>query len=83
MLIPQGVRAAFPLECYGNRMACVVTGDVFDALDGYVTIFHEFIHCQQAESAEQSLKQSLGVAGQAQNAGDFMGLTHPFPCAAP
>lgn len=73
MPIPQGVRAAFPLECYGNRMACVVTGDVFDALDGYVTIFHEFIHCQQAESCEQSLKQSLGVAGQAQDAGDFMG----------
>ncbi len=84
MPIPQGVRAAFPLESYGNRTTCVVTGDVFDALDGYVTIFHEFIHCQQAESCEQCLKQSLGIARQAQDVGDFMWeLTHPFPYAAP
>lgn len=84
MPIPQAVRAAFPLEGYGNRMACVVTGDVFDTLDGYVTIFHEFIHCQQAESCEQRLKQSLGIARQAQDAGDFMWeINHPFPYAAP
>ncbi len=34
----------------------------------------EFIHCQQAESCEQRLKQSLGIARQAQDTGDFMEL---------
>lgn len=84
MPIPQGVRAAFHLESYNNRMACVVTSDVFDEPDGYVTIFHEFIHCQQAESCEQKLKQRLGVARQAQEVNDYMWeINHPFPYAAP
>jgi hypothetical protein len=47
MPLPVGVRAAFPLEDYDNRMACVVTNEIFDSLEGYVTIFHEFIHCHQ------------------------------------
>ncbi len=53
------VRAAFDLECYENKIACVVTGEVFDKLEGYVTIFHEFVHCHQAATCEQKLKQSL------------------------
>jgi hypothetical protein len=44
MPVPPQVRVAFPLENYDGRMVCVVTGDVFDQLAGYVTIFHEFIH---------------------------------------
>ena len=82
--IPPGVRAAFPLESYDNRMTCVVTADVFDALPGYVTIFHEFIHCQQAEICETQLKQNLEIARKAKAANDFMWeLNHPFPYAAP
>jgi hypothetical protein len=38
-------------------MACVVTGEVFDSLEGIVTIFHEFVHCQQFETCERELKQ--------------------------
>ncbi len=84
MPMPPGVRAAFPLESYENRMACVVTEDVFADLAGYVTIFHEFMHCQQAEICEQQLKQKLGIARKAQAANDFMWeLNHPFPYAAP
>ncbi|BCX03836.1 MAG: hypothetical protein KatS3mg053_1774 [Candidatus Roseilinea sp.] len=84
MPIPQGVRAAFQLASYDNRMACVVTGDVFDEPDGYVTIFHEFIHCQQAEICEQKLKQQLSVARQAQAVNDYMWeINHPFPYAVP
>ncbi len=80
MPIPQGVRAAFPLDSYGGRMACVVTAEVFGTLDGYVTIFHEFIHCQQFETCEPGLKNSLEVARKAQAAGDFMWeINHPFP----
>ena len=84
MPIPQGVRAAFNLESYDNRMICVVTGDVFDELDGYVTIFHEFIHCQQAEVCEQKIKQKLSVARKAQEIKDYMWeINHPFPYSAP
>jgi hypothetical protein len=80
MIVPEGVRAAFPLDFYDNKMACVVTGDVFDGLSGYVTIFHEFVHCAQAECCEQKLKSELSIARQAQEAGNHMWeLNHPFP----
>jgi len=84
MPIPQGVRAAFPLESYQGRAACVVTGDVFDEPAGCVTIFHEFIHCQQYETCEQKLKQGLSIAHKAQAANDYMWeLNHPFPYTDP
>ncbi len=49
MPVPLGVRATFPLEALDNRPACVITAEVFDTLAAYVTVFHEFIHCQQWE----------------------------------
>ncbi len=83
MPIPQGVRAAFQLEAYGGRIACVVTPDVFDSQDGYITILHEFVHCYQYETCEQDLKMTLDVARQAQEKGDFMReIQHPFPYSA-
>jgi hypothetical protein len=82
MIIPEGVRAAFPLDFYDNKMACVVTGEVFDDLSGYAMIFHEFIHCAQTDCCEHKLKSGLSVARQAQEAGDYMWeLNHPFPYA--
>ena len=80
MIVPEGVRAAFPLDFYDNRMACVVTGEVFDDLSGYATIFHEFIHCAQMATCELELKARLSIAQQAESAGDYMWeLAHPFP----
>jgi len=72
MPVPEGIRAAFPLDSYDNRMVCVVTGDVFNTLDGYVTIFHEFIHCQQFERGEQTIKQRLEIARRAEANNDYM-----------
>jgi hypothetical protein len=84
MPVPQGVRAAFPLDFYENRIACVVTPEVFDSLDGYVTIFHEFMHCQQYENCEPDLKKRLGIAQNALTANDFMWeINHPFPYSKP
>jgi hypothetical protein len=60
MPIPKGVRAAFQLEDYGGRIVCVVTPDVFDNREGYVTILHEFVHCYQYETCEQTLKIATG-----------------------
>jgi hypothetical protein len=77
---PQGLRAAFPLDFYDNQTACVVTGDVFDDLAGYVMIFHEFIHCAQAKNGEQELKSGLGIARAAMEEEYVMWeLEHPFP----
>lgn len=82
MPIPIGVRAAFTLEEFGNRMVCVVTEDVFTEEGGTVTIFHEFLHCQQWETCEMHLREDLMIAQSAKEAGDFMWeINHPFPYA--
>ena len=82
MIVPEGVRAAFPLDFYDNTMACVVTGEVFDDLSGYATIFHEFIHCAQMATCELELKARLSVAQEAEAADNYMWeLSHPFPYA--
>ncbi|MCD4846952.1 MAG: hypothetical protein K8R76_02030 [Candidatus Aegiribacteria sp.] len=84
MPVPLKVRAAFSLECYGGKTACIVTGDVFDSLEGYVTIFHEFVHCQQSETCENELKQTLGIARRAQVENDHMWeINYPFPYDSP
>lgn len=84
MPIPDKVRAAFDLQAYDNRIACVVTGDIFDEPDGYVTIFHEFVHCGQAEICEIRLKQDLEIYQQAMAVQDFMWeINHPFPYNGP
>jgi hypothetical protein len=80
MPVPKGVRAAFPLECYGGKSVCVVTDDVFDTLDGYVTIFHEFVHCYQWETCEGRLKDTLSIAQKAKAENDFLWeINYPFP----
>lgn len=83
MPVPKGMRAAFPLDTYGGKMACVVTPDVFESPEGFVTILHEFVHCYQFETCEQELKMSLDVARKAKEEGNFMWeIEHPFPYEA-
>lgn len=78
--IPEGIRAAFPLQEIDGRFACVVSPDVFDSLAGYVTIFHEFIHCYQGGTVEMPLKRKLGVAQKSMENKDFMWeLNYDFP----
>jgi hypothetical protein len=80
MKIPKGLRAAFPQQFYDNKCACVVTGDVFDTPAGYVTIFHEFVHCHQWHTVEPALRQQLPLAQEALQKEDYMWeMTHPFP----
>jgi pimeloyl-ACP methyl ester carboxylesterase len=84
MNVPLGVRAAMPLGFWGNRMACVVTGEVFDQPDGYVTIFHEFVHCGQWDGCERKLKEGLSIYRTALSKNDFMWeLQYPFLYADP
>lgn len=80
MPIPEGIQAAFQLEEYDGRIACVVSPDVFDSLAGFVTILHEFVHCFQYETCEQDIKMRMDVARQAVELENFMWeITHPFP----
>jgi hypothetical protein len=82
--IPTGVRAAMPLAFWDNRIACVVTGEVFGETDGYVFIFHEFVHCAQWDSCEQKLKEGLSIYREAMKDKDYMWeLQYPFPYSNP
>ncbi len=82
MPIPDGIRAAFPLELLNGRPACVVTGEVFDTVEGYITIFHEFVHCRQMDLGERELKEGLHVYRAAMERDDYMWeISHPFPYA--
>ena len=80
MDVPVGVRAAFTLPFYDNRCACIVTGEVFDSQAGYVTIFHEFIHCHQWHTVEPSLREGLPLAVRMTEEGNYMWeMNYPFP----
>ncbi|TVQ90188.1 MAG: hypothetical protein EA393_06350 [Bacteroidetes bacterium] len=80
MKVPRGTRAAFPLQFYDDKCACVVTGDVFDSPEGYVVIFHEFIHCHQWHTVEPGLRSELPLAVKSQEAGNVMWeVEYPFP----
>jgi hypothetical protein len=82
--MPTGIRAAMPLAFWDNRIACVVTGEVFGQPDGYVFIFHEFVHCAQWESCEQKLKEGLSIYREAMKSKNYMWeLQHPFPYSSP
>ncbi len=80
MQFPSGIRASFPLDFYENRIACVISGDAFESLDGAIMVFHEFIHCSQWESCELRIKQSLRIAQKAAAEENYMWeLNHRFP----
>ncbi|MGZ4887093.1 MAG: hypothetical protein ACXVJK_04975 [Candidatus Aminicenantales bacterium] len=82
--IPTGIRAAMPLAFWDNRMACVVTGEVFGQSDGYVFIFHEFVHCAQWDCCEQKLKEGMSIFREAMKTKNYMWeLQYPFPYSGP
>jgi hypothetical protein len=78
--MPVGIRAAMPLDFWNNRMACVVSGEVFDSPTGYALILHEYVHCYQWQTCELRLKEGLSLYQQAMKNNDYMWeLQHPFP----
>lgn len=82
--IPTGIRAAMPLSFWDDRMACVVTGEIFGQPDGYVFIFHEFVHCAEWACCEQKLKEGLSLYREAMKTKDYMWeLQYPFPYSKP
>ena len=78
--VPSGVRAAMPLDFWGNRVACVITPEALDDAGGLIVVFHEFVHCYQWETCELRLKEKLGVYRAAMGRKDYMWeLQYAFP----
>ncbi len=78
--VPEKIRAAFDLQCYENKPSCVITLDIFDDVTCYCTIFHEFVHCYQAENCELKLKKPMIIFKQAMKSKDYMWeINYPFP----
>ena len=78
--LPKGIRAAMPLGFWNNRTACVVSSEIFDEPDGYVMMFHEFVHCAEAEICEQKIKEKLPIYQEAMKKKEYSWeLQYPFP----
>lgn len=78
--MPAGIRASFPLSVYNNKPTCIVTDDAFKSLEEYVIIFHEFVHCFQANTIEYELKSKLNIYQEAMNNADYSWeINYPFP----
>lgn len=78
--IPEGIRAAFPMEALDGRSAAVVSPDALDTLAEQVLVLHEFVHCYQHATCEKSLKDQLEIARQAEAQGhQTWELDTPFP----
>ncbi|MEG0773868.1 hypothetical protein [Clostridium sp.] len=74
------ILAAFPLEFYNMKASAIVTEDVFDSLEGYAFIFHEFVHCFQWETSESEIRKILEIEKKSKESNNFMWeITHPFP----
>lgn len=78
--IIKGIRAAFPLEENNYTTTCVVTEDAFNSDRDYSVIFHEFVHCYQADTYEFEIKSGLAVyLSEIENNNYMWELNYPFP----
>jgi len=84
MQIPKGVLASFPLDFYNMKSSAIVSEDAFTSIEGYVFIFHEFVHCYQWETCEKELRKNLEIERKAREENNFMWeMTHSFPYEDP
>ncbi|MDO9578182.1 MAG: hypothetical protein Q7J16_09880 [Candidatus Cloacimonadales bacterium] len=76
----KGIRAAFPLEENDWQTTCVVSPEAFNNLKDRILIFHEFVHCYQAETCEQALKTNLQIYREEMAQQHYMWeIDYPFP----
>jgi len=80
MKMPSNILAAFTLDFYNMKPSAVVSKGVFDNLEGYAFIFHEFVHCYQWEKCEYEIRKNLEIEKISKAENNFMWeITHPFP----
>ena len=79
MPIPKGYGRLSPWKFMAGGLPAWSPRRCSTRWEGYVTILHEFVHGYQFETCEQATKNKLGIALQAQEKGDFMWESAPFP----
>src|SRR5690554_4553780 len=84
MHVQNGVLASYPLEFYNMKSSAIVSEEVFNTVEGYVNIFHEFVHCFQWESCEKEIRETLEIERISKENNNFMWeITHLFPYENP
>lgn len=84
MPMPKGVLASFPLDCYHEKSSAIISSSAFDSMEGYIFIFHEFVHCFQWENVERDIRATLEIERKNREINNYMWeLTHPFPYEDP
>jgi len=80
MTYPNQIRAAFPMQENDNKMTCVVSPDALHKQSERILIFHEFVHCYQAETCESEIKDNLAIYQKAMAEKDYMWeINYAFP----
>lgn len=80
MTYPNQIRAAFPMQENEYNMTCVVSPDALSKQSELILIFHEFVHCHQAETCESELKENLPIYQKAMAEKDYMWeINYAFP----
>lgn len=80
MQMPKGILAAFPLDFYYDKPSAIISDQAFNDLQGYIFIFHEFVHCFQWENGERDIRASLEIERKYKKKNNYMWeLNHPFP----
>lgn len=77
---PAKIRAAFNLPENDFAMTCVVSKGALNKLEERILIYHEFVHCYQAETCEESIKSDLDIYQKAMAIKDYMWeINYEFP----
>lgn len=78
--IPKGGLAAFPLDFYHGKSSAIISDAAFNSFEGYVFIFHEFVHCFQWENGEREIRTTLQIERKYRDENNYAWeITHPFP----
>jgi hypothetical protein len=74
------IYAAFPLECYQNKIVAIVTENALREEKNYVIVLHEFVHCFQWNTCEKELRSGLVIEKEQMSKGRFdWEINYPFP----
>lgn len=80
MPMPKDVLASFTLDCYNEKSSAIISSSAFNSIEGYIFIFHEFVHCFQWENGEGKIRSTLEIERKNKEANNYMWeLNHPFP----
>lgn len=71
------IRAAFPLDIAGWETTCVVDAKALGN-DEVAFVYHEFVHCYQAATCENTIKATMELARENPGNGKWE-LDYPFP----